>query len=248
MPYHKLSIPQPCQQNWDHMAPVNQGRHCGACSQVIVDFSALSNQELITVLQTQKPHCGRFNEDQMGTLFYIGEQKRERKKYWSSIAAAIVAGVLQLSAGYGQQPKYTQKLFSRYLATGKFPLDPSGTETKRMEEKKLVNIMVQNSEWQIGVGGIKIFIDGLGIEGITDHGGSFMFELPDDINLHKKVTIRLENPGHIIKFAKGYSQKNLRVQLKDLVNQTKIILLQGKKRKNIMRTMGLIAYENTYLD
>lgn len=41
MPF-TLSIPEPCPQDWDAMAPAGAGRHCAVCDKVVVDLCGMS--------------------------------------------------------------------------------------------------------------------------------------------------------------------------------------------------------------
>ncbi|MBI5372113.1 MAG: carboxypeptidase regulatory-like domain-containing protein [Sphingobacteriales bacterium] len=63
----QLTIPEPCHENWDKMSPAAQGRFCGSCQQQVVDFTTMSDRELLQFFK--KPStgsvCGRFMNDQL---------------------------------------------------------------------------------------------------------------------------------------------------------------------------------------
>lgn len=62
----KITIPKPCHENWEMMAPEEKGRFCSVCSKTVYDFTALSDQELINAFSDQEENvCGRFNEFQL---------------------------------------------------------------------------------------------------------------------------------------------------------------------------------------
>ena len=42
----KITIPQPCHEDWDKMLPNPRGRHCNACAKTVVDFSIMSDVEV----------------------------------------------------------------------------------------------------------------------------------------------------------------------------------------------------------
>jgi hypothetical protein len=48
-----ISIPQPCAQPWAAMTPTAAGRHCAACATEVVDFTRLSDAEILTFLAQQ---------------------------------------------------------------------------------------------------------------------------------------------------------------------------------------------------
>lgn len=61
-PQHfSISIPEPCNENWDAMSPGNGGRHCSACAKSVVDFTGKTPEEIKSYLISQKGKrtCGR---------------------------------------------------------------------------------------------------------------------------------------------------------------------------------------------
>jgi hypothetical protein len=63
----KISIPTPCNENWNDMTPEQQGAFCKVCSKVVVDFSAMSDEEVISYFERKKEEktCGRFRASQL---------------------------------------------------------------------------------------------------------------------------------------------------------------------------------------
>lgn len=61
-----ISIPQPCHESWATMTPTAQGRHCAACNKVVVDFTRMSDAELVAHLgKAAGTTCGRFRAQQL---------------------------------------------------------------------------------------------------------------------------------------------------------------------------------------
>jgi hypothetical protein len=62
-----LSIPEPCRQNWNEMASCEQGAFCKTCSETVVDFTKLSDEEIKNyfLLHPEKKICGRFRNHQL---------------------------------------------------------------------------------------------------------------------------------------------------------------------------------------
>ncbi len=48
------SIPQPCAQPWAAMSPTADGRHCATCATEVVDFTRLSNSEILAYLASHQ--------------------------------------------------------------------------------------------------------------------------------------------------------------------------------------------------
>ncbi len=64
----QIHISNPCHKNWGKMEEVEQGRYCGSCKEVVIDFSGMSASELIHYFEKHKGKtgCGRFRTDQLG--------------------------------------------------------------------------------------------------------------------------------------------------------------------------------------
>ncbi len=61
-----LTIAAPCSENWSSFTPTQDGGFCSTCSKTVVDFTVLSDQEIISYFQNQKSNtCGRFRADQL---------------------------------------------------------------------------------------------------------------------------------------------------------------------------------------
>jgi hypothetical protein len=88
----QLSVSEPCHENWDKMSPVNQGRFCGSCQKQVVDFSVMSDRELLQFFQ--KPStgsvCGRFVNDQLDRKLEVPKKKFP----WFSYALQILLPAL----------------------------------------------------------------------------------------------------------------------------------------------------------
>ena len=62
-----FSIPTPCAQPWAAMRPTTDGRHCGACQTEVVDFTRLSEAEILAYLARRggRPVCVLANASQV---------------------------------------------------------------------------------------------------------------------------------------------------------------------------------------
>lgn len=59
-----------CSQEWEGMEPVSSGRYCQGCQKEVIDFTQLSDQEIIGYFEQKRKlkTCGHFNEDQLKQL------------------------------------------------------------------------------------------------------------------------------------------------------------------------------------
>ncbi len=63
----KISIPQPCHEDWNKMNPNEQGRHCSSCAKTVVDFTGMNDDEVKYFFLNKKEErvCGRFKQIQL---------------------------------------------------------------------------------------------------------------------------------------------------------------------------------------
>jgi CarboxypepD_reg-like domain/Secretion system C-terminal sorting domain len=84
----QLSIPEPCHQNWDKMNPTEQGRFCNACAKQVVDFSNMSDTQVLNYFSALKDEkvCGRAYPDQLERAITMpAEPKKRLFWYWNYI-------------------------------------------------------------------------------------------------------------------------------------------------------------------
>jgi len=89
----RLNIPEPCHENWQQMTPQEQGRFCGSCQKTVVDFSMMSDQEVLNYfLKADHKVCGRFAEDQLDKELAITEKKKRFS--WAYVWNVLLATFL----------------------------------------------------------------------------------------------------------------------------------------------------------
>lgn len=153
-----LHIHKPCNQQWNDMLPLGSGRFCGSCNHIIQDFSDLSNEELIAILQSGQHQCGRFDKKQMGLIYEWKKEKTGKVLYWKGIAAAIVAGTIQLSLVNAQQP-IKPKLYPKSYTTIKGD-EPQSIIDSTFNKSRKIQINVMDDETGKPLQHAKVFIDG----------------------------------------------------------------------------------------
>jgi len=67
---YKLTIAEPCRENWDEMTPKDSGRFCMNCSKTVVDFTTMLPEEVqhFFVQNQNNRICGRFKDEQLDTI------------------------------------------------------------------------------------------------------------------------------------------------------------------------------------
>src|SRR5579864_5602847 len=91
----QLRIANPCSENWDRMRPEEQGRFCSSCQKTVVDFTLMSDQEVLHWFASPRAGvCGRLLEGQLNRWLVAPPA---RKNGWLGLWRYLVAGLLMSS-------------------------------------------------------------------------------------------------------------------------------------------------------
>ena len=68
----KLTIPNPCHEDWNKMSPNDKGRFCDACNKTVIDFSGMNQEEVINYFlqlkkESNEPICGHIKKSHLAT-------------------------------------------------------------------------------------------------------------------------------------------------------------------------------------
>ncbi|PUV23133.1 hypothetical protein [Sphingobacterium athyrii] len=102
-----LQVKESCIADWGKMTAQEQGRFCGKCEKIVVDFSQMSDQEIVDqIKKSSKGLCGRFYEDQLlrelDASFSFAKNPVWLNR-WNGIAAGLMLiGSLSLPAVQAQ--------------------------------------------------------------------------------------------------------------------------------------------------
>ena len=81
--YLKLQVPSSCLEDWNKMAPEKKERYCFSCQKSVVDFTQMTDNELIEYFTSPKGStCGRFTESQLNRDILIPKKPLPWVKYF----------------------------------------------------------------------------------------------------------------------------------------------------------------------
>lgn len=108
-PSFMINIPEPCSEDWNKMDVVDDmHRHCSACERTLVDFSVMSDDELVIFFkQNNGKVCGRFRKDQTNRNLTQLPEKTFKAKWWKA-AALLPLSLFSKNAGAQQLPDSLQ--------------------------------------------------------------------------------------------------------------------------------------------
>jgi hypothetical protein len=64
---YRLTIKEPCHENWNQMSPSDKGRFCGSCQKDVVDFTSMTDNEIHNyfIQNSKQRTCGRLYNHQL---------------------------------------------------------------------------------------------------------------------------------------------------------------------------------------
>jgi hypothetical protein len=117
----QLLVYNPCHEQWDNMQPNTEGRFCGSCQKTVVDFTAMSDQELLAWFARGRGDvCGRMTEDQLNRD--LAPARPPKKKIWAVWWQFLVAGLLVSSEASAQVKPAKETISQAYNDTARSQL------------------------------------------------------------------------------------------------------------------------------
>lgn len=87
----KLTIPEPCHENWQQMQPNKDGRHCLSCQKTVVDFSLMTDKDILDYISLASDNvCGRFDHHQLNRG--LKENSARKRFSWAYTWALAAVG------------------------------------------------------------------------------------------------------------------------------------------------------------
>ena len=85
-----LYIPKPCHEDWNKMTPTERGKFCSACSKHVIDFSLMSDTQILNILSNQSGKvCGRFDAAQLERPL-VETKIKKKKSWWMALAMPLL--------------------------------------------------------------------------------------------------------------------------------------------------------------
>jgi len=165
-----ISIPSPCTEKWEKFAPASAGRHCGTCNEVVVDFTRMTDDEVLAYFDQRHGHtCGRFRPDQM-KIYAHAESVRVRPGMM-----LLKAGLMSLLLALISRPSFAQEKIGEVQTEVVDGRKVSKTETKSDSEGQVIKGVVLARGEEDPLPGVNIVLQGTEVGTISDAYGRFEF-------------------------------------------------------------------------
>lgn len=164
------------------MTPQEQGRFCGSCQKMVIDFSVMSDKEILDYMSSASTQvCGRFANDQLKREISATENKRRFS--WAYIWNVILATFL-VTESYAQgEPAMKKKpvTTNKPVLPDTSPMMGSITviEPDQLVLRKEISGVVIDGNQQ-PLQNASIFIKGTTIGTTSDSAGNFHLQVDND--------------------------------------------------------------------
>jgi hypothetical protein len=163
-----LDIPHPCTQSWNEMSPVDGGRHCLHCQKTVIDFTSMTDQEILTLLSKQKNNlCGKFREEQLSRTLIADTQPRHAFLPAAMLASLLAAIIPANSKADDPGAAMTQIMIA------------AADNVAKENAPRLLKGQIVDSLTNEALEGVTISLKGSGTVGtVSDEAGKFQIAIP----------------------------------------------------------------------
>lgn len=170
----QINIPEPCHESWNNMTPVEQDRFCNSCQKAVVDFTEMSDAQLITFFKkpTTGSLCGRFNNDQLERDIIVPGKRMPWLKYFLNLL--IPAFLISNKARSQGEPRIVGDTV--LVDTAKASRSVENCSLNQ-DVNKIKGRLIDNKGLPIPSG--SVIIKGTKIGAATDPKGNFSLPLSD---------------------------------------------------------------------
>ncbi len=156
----QLSIPEPCNENWQHMHPTDQGRFCNSCAKEVIDFSMMTDAELLNYFTTitHEKVCGSVLPAQLDRTISKPENPEKRLFwYWNYVLMFFMFfGKGNIAKAQGQIQKIPAEQLNLIRTTN--ISNALSAEKKGIDVRN--NKIIVRKETKIRLGGISVLTEG----------------------------------------------------------------------------------------
>jgi hypothetical protein len=156
------------------MTPDQQGRFCTHCQKTVVDFTAMTDEQVLAHLQrTGGPNCGRFRPDQLNRVLVESLNRRVSRWQWASLLLSGWLSSQIVQAQSGNEPNGGAVVQSLDTLLANTTID----STKQLATVLIKGQVISASE-HFPIPGASISILDTEYKAFTNSAGLFLLMIP----------------------------------------------------------------------
>jgi hypothetical protein len=164
----KISIPQPCHENWNEMIPQEKGRFCSVCEKCLIDTTSMKRTEILRLAQMGN-FCVKIKKDEIDAVNHSFQFSIPRLFKYSALFFLLGIG----SLGYTQQ---------------NYQINYSVSKIQELSKKDtVITIKIQVHDGFSPVSNAKVYLAKRKnkYKTLTDENGYFELTLPSKFIYHE---------------------------------------------------------------
>lgn len=230
----KISIPNPCSENWNQMTPSEKGRFCTSCQTQVINFTEMPVEEIKQFLEQETgATCGRFSRHQIEAFnaAYQELPSPSNLKRWTM--AAVLAGVSALPT-FAQDSPISVPAPLLNTSVSYYHNEVQTTEIRTPSDTIELTGQIIDAETDEAIFGATIIVKGTKIGSSTDLDGKFRLIVPKS---KETMTLEVHYLGYITLFHDivPYSTQNLILKMEEddviLGGMVGIMIVSKKQRR-----------------
>jgi len=110
----RIHLPHPCEADASVMSPTERGSFCSQCQKEVVDFTQMSDQQIMAFFKRNGRSCGKFRADQLDRPLAQNAPKRHAAMLGGLMALATLGNITPAMA---QTDKWSYEIPVEYAST-----------------------------------------------------------------------------------------------------------------------------------
>lgn len=193
--YLQIQLNNPCEEDWNTMTDVKNGKFCASCSKTVVDFSLMSDQQIIDYFLKQPTNsCGRFSHDQLNRGLQTDKKRHSSLTHKLILFCLFVFNLVprKLNAQISKTPN--QATNPKDSFNSQTPLNQTASEPTLM---KTIKGHVFDSLTKKPLSHVLVEIEETKYVTTTDSTGEYSISIPDSL-LQTGFTLIFDNETHFL--------------------------------------------------
>ena len=222
-----ISIPQPCQENWQEMKAEDKGRFCNSCQKKVFDFTSYSDREIINAFEKNNNLCGRFLNTQLDRDLI---KPKEKSSLWLATTTALIS-LVGLNEATAQEKIPTEQTEGNILKGESIQVTN--------QEIEVSGVVIDGSDdRKFPLPGANVVVKGTDKSTQTDFDGKFLIKANVNDTLSISFVGMLDKKIRIKK-----SKQNIIILLENDNKIEKIVMGGYSKSEKHFKDFGLLPHK-----
>lgn len=175
-----ISVKEPCSEKFVNFKKTAQGGFCNSCQKEVIDFTHLSDTELVDYLKKEESStCGRFNYSQLKTHHLNSVSAMKLNIFTRSLRLASFS-LLALCAIPNVQAQETAS--AEHIVETKINVSKINLDNRQSGIEKYTVSGTVLDEQNLPLAGVNVVLKGTKIGVVTDFDGKFKFPETLEVN------------------------------------------------------------------